>query len=105
MKRICENAGIPQHVTNQNLKTTDATRLFKANVDEQLTMERIGHRSVTGVRANKRTADIWNNVLQCWTVNSCAKGNRIPRDNILSRNLITVSMFSSVTIYMYNSWN
>lgn len=44
MKRICENAGIPQHVTNQNLKTTDASRLFKANVDEQLIMERVYQR-------------------------------------------------------------
>ena len=58
MKRICENAGIPQHFTNHSLMATCATRLYEANVDEQLIMERTGHRSVTGVRAYKRTADM-----------------------------------------------
>lgn len=58
MKRISEKAGVPHHVTNHSLRATCATRLYEANVDEQLIMERTGHRSLNGVRAYKRTSDI-----------------------------------------------
>ena len=58
MKNIYSQAGLSsQMVTNHSLRATCATRLFHANVDEQLIMERTGHRSVTGVRAYKRTSD------------------------------------------------
>ena len=58
MKTIYSEAGLSsQMVTNHSLRATCATRLFHANVDEQLIMERTGHRSVTGVRAYKRTSD------------------------------------------------
>ena len=33
-----------------------ATRLYQAGVDEQLIMERTGHRSLDGVRSYKRTS-------------------------------------------------
>ena len=36
---------------------TSATRLFDAEVDEQLIMMRTGHSSTDGVRAYKRTSD------------------------------------------------
>ena len=36
---------------------TSATRLFDAEVDEQLIMTRTGHSSTDGVRAYKRTSD------------------------------------------------
>ena len=57
MKRICEKAGVHHNVTNHSLRATCATRLYESNVDEQLIMERTGHRSVSGVRAYKRTSD------------------------------------------------
>ena len=56
--RMCVNVGIPGVKTNHSLKATCATRLYQENVDEQMIMERTGHRSIGGVRAYKRTSDI-----------------------------------------------
>ena len=42
--------------TNHSLRATTATRLLHAGVDEQLIMERTGHRSTDGVRSYKRTS-------------------------------------------------
>ena len=53
--RLCQEAGIEGFFTNHSLRTTAATRLFEAGVDEQLIMLRTGHRSATGVRSYKRT--------------------------------------------------
>lgn len=58
MKRMCENAGIQGNKRNHSLRATCATRLYRAGVDEQLIMEKTGHRSVVGVRQYKRTGDV-----------------------------------------------
>lgn len=58
VKNMCTAVGIQGNKTNHSLKATCATRLYQANVDEQLIMERTGHRSTAGVRAYKRTSDI-----------------------------------------------
>ena len=58
VKRMCASAGIEGHKTNHSLRSTCATRLFEQGVDEQLIMERTGHRSTAGVRSYKRTSDI-----------------------------------------------
>ena len=50
-------AGFEGHYTNHSLRVTSATRLFDAEVDEQLIMTRTGHSSTDGVRAYKRTSD------------------------------------------------
>ena len=55
--RLCQGAKIPGYRTNHSLRATAATRLFHASVDEQLIMERTGHRSLEGVRSYKRTSD------------------------------------------------
>ena len=55
--RICKSAGIPGYKTNHSLRATSATRLYQSGVDEQLVMERTGHRSLDGVRSYKRTSD------------------------------------------------
>ena len=68
IKRLCETAGIKGYFTNHSLRTTAATRLFEAGLDEQLIMQRTGHRSVQGVRSykrmtetlKKRTSDVLN---------------------------------------------
>ena len=52
--RICEAACIKGYFTNLSLRTSAATRFFDAGVDEQLIMQRTGHRSVQGVRLYKR---------------------------------------------------
>ena len=39
VRRLCESAGFNGHFTNHSLHTTSATRLFEANVDEQLIMD------------------------------------------------------------------
>ncbi|XP_067654082.1 uncharacterized protein KIAA1958-like [Haliotis asinina] len=54
--RICGQAGILGRKTNHSLRATAATRLYEANVDEQIICEQTGHRSDV-VRVYKRTAD------------------------------------------------
>jgi hypothetical protein len=56
VKRMCEKAGIPGYKTNHSLRATTATRLYSEGVDEQLVMERTGHRSIEGIRSYKRTS-------------------------------------------------
>jgi integrase len=58
MKLLCESAGIEGAKRNHSLRATCATRLYQAGVDEQLIMERTGHRSVDGVRQYKRTSNM-----------------------------------------------
>ena len=41
--------------TNHALRATAATRLYQAGVDEQLIMEKTGHRSLEGMSSYKRT--------------------------------------------------
>ena len=67
---VCKSAGIEGYKTNHSLRATAATRLYSSGVDEQLVMERTGHRSTEGIRSYKRTSseqqqavsDILNNV-------------------------------------------
>ncbi len=56
MTRLCAAAGIGGFKTNHSLRATAATRLYQSGVDEQLVMERTGHRSLEGVRTYKRTS-------------------------------------------------
>ena len=42
--------------TNSSFRASAATRLYQAGVDEQLVMERTGHRSLEGVHSYKRTS-------------------------------------------------
>ena len=55
--RLCESAGIQGHKTNHSFRATTTTRLYHSGVDEQLVMERTGHRSLQGVHSYKRTSD------------------------------------------------
>ncbi len=55
VSRMCKAAGIAGYKTNHSLRATAATRLYQAGVDEQLIMEKTGHRSLEGVRTYKRT--------------------------------------------------
>ncbi len=52
----CQKAGISGYKTNHSLRATTATRLYLNGVDEQLVMERTGHRSIEGIRSYKRTS-------------------------------------------------
>ena len=52
---LCKKAGFSGFYTNQ-LRASDATRLYEAGVEEQLLMETTGHRS-EAVRAYKPTGD------------------------------------------------
>ena len=55
VKRLCEKGGVGGFKTNHYLRVTTATRLYQSGADEQLIMERTGHRSIDGVRAYKRS--------------------------------------------------
>ena len=54
---LCKQAGITGFKTNPSLGATAATRLYQSGVDEQLVMERTGHRSLDGIQHYKRTSD------------------------------------------------
>ena len=56
VKRLCEKANIPGRRTNHSLRASAATRLFHANVPEQMIMQVAGHRSTDGVRSYKQVA-------------------------------------------------
>ena len=55
MSSICSAAGISGYKTNHSLRATSASRLYQTGIDEQLIMERTGHRSIEGVRSYKIT--------------------------------------------------
>ena len=55
--RLCKLAGIEGYKTNHSLRATATSRLYQSGVDEQLVMERTGHRSLEGVHSYKRTSD------------------------------------------------
>ena len=63
LSRLCSSAGIAGYKTNHSLCATATSRLYHSGVDEQLVMERTGHRSVEGVRSYKRTSDQQREVL------------------------------------------
>ena len=73
---MCKACGIQGFKTNHSLRATAATRLYSAGIDEQLVMERTGHRSTEGIRSYKRTSsaqqenvsDILNNKKPCTEV-------------------------------------
>ena len=52
---MCKEAGIQGYKINHSLRATAATRLYYASgVDEQLVMERTGHRSIEGITSYKK---------------------------------------------------
>ena len=57
VSRLCSSAGIQGFKTNHSLRVTNATRLYASGADEQLVVERTGHRSIDGVRSYKRTTE------------------------------------------------
>ena len=57
VSRVCQAGGIDGYKTNHSLHVITATRLFQSGVDEQLIMDRTGHRSLDGVRTYKRISD------------------------------------------------
>ena len=57
VSQLCKTAGIQGYKTNHSLRATTTSRLYHSGVDEQLVMERTGHRSIEGVRSYKRTSD------------------------------------------------
>ena len=56
VSNMCKTGGIHGYKTNHSLHATAATRLYASGIDEQLVMERTGHRSIEGVRSYKRTS-------------------------------------------------
>ena len=53
--RLCKCVGIPGYKSNHSLRATAATRLYQVGINEQLIMEKTGHRRLEGVRSYKRT--------------------------------------------------
>ena len=51
-----KECGIQGYKTNHSLRATAASRLYASGMDEQLVMERTGHRSTEGVPSYKRTS-------------------------------------------------
>ena len=67
--RLCKAADIQGYKTNHSLRATVTSRLYQSGVDEQLVMERTGHRSLDGVRSYKRTSskqlEALSDILNC----------------------------------------
>ena len=57
VSQVCKSARITGYKTNHLLRATSTSRLYQSGVDEQLVIERSGHRSTEGVRSYKRTSD------------------------------------------------
>ena len=57
VSRLCKAAGIEGYKTNHSLRATSTSQLYHSDVDEQMVMERKGHRSIEGVRSYKRTSE------------------------------------------------
>ena len=56
VRTMMEDAGYEGHYTNHSARVTCASRLFDAQIDEQLIMARTNHASTDGVRAYKRAS-------------------------------------------------
>ena len=56
IKELCKKANLPGFYSNHSLRSTAATKMYRANIDEQLIMEITGHRSLS-VRSYKRTCN------------------------------------------------
>ena len=77
MGQKCHPLPQPVHITLRttvhSLRATTATRLYQSGVDEQLVMERTGHRSIDGIRSYKRTSTQQQEAL------SDILNNRVPK--------------------------
>lgn len=62
--RLASQLGLQGKITNHSCRATSAMRMFQNNVEEQLVMERTGHRS-NAVRSYKRTSDRQLRNLSC----------------------------------------
>ena len=91
---MCTAAGIQGFRTNHSLRASSATRLYAAGMDEQLIMERTGHRSTGGVWSYKRTTDAQQQAVS--DILNCAKRPNTSTQNPTSHNS-TQSMSSAVT--------
>ena len=80
--RMCKKAGLGGFKTNHSLRVTTATRLYQEGLDEQLIMERTGHRSLDGVREYKRTSREQQEL-----VSAALNGNQMKRPKISGKNI------------------
>jgi integrase len=53
--KLCDKAGLEGFYSNHSLRATAATRMYNADIPEQLICEKTGHRS-DAVRSYKRTS-------------------------------------------------
>ncbi len=56
VKEMCQEAGFQGNYSNHSLRSTSATRMYEAGIDEQIICKITGHRS-NAVRAYKRTSE------------------------------------------------
>ena len=82
VSKMCEACGIEGLKTNHSLRATAATRLYSSGIDEQLVMERTGHRSLEGIRSYKHTSadqkEIVSDILSNTTKKQCTENTLMP---------------------------
>jgi hypothetical protein len=116
VSRLCKAGGITGYKTNHSLRVTAATRLFQSGVDEQLIMDRTGHRSLDGVRRYKRISDeqrqTTSDILNAATNGDCSAPcplSKKPRVNenesSSSFTSITISCISNSQVAISNNFN
>ena len=73
---MCIDAGMEGFYSNHSLRATAATRMYSADLPEQLICEKTGHRS-EAVRSYKRTSSI-----QCVNASDAVQGVKRKSDNV-----------------------
>ena len=107
IESMCKAAGITGFRSNHSLRATSATRLYAAGTDEQLIMERTGHRSVEGVRSYKRTSTEQEGVsviLNC-TYNAIHPGTSAMDSSQHNTVNCNVQYSSTMPTFSFNSCN
>lgn len=111
---MCKTCGIQGFKTNHSLRATAATRLYSSGVDEQLVMERTGHRSLEGIRSYKRTSseqqetvsDILSNPKKACTAEVVLvdENNVMARPAVMPSELTMTSNNNSANISLPNNY-
>ena len=87
---LCTAAGICELKTIHSLWASASTRLYQHGVDEQLVLERTGHRSLEGVMSYKRTSKEQRETL------SDILNNKVPR---IDKHLAVAEVQDQLQVY------
>ena len=100
--QLCTKTGITGRKTNHLLRATCATRVYQEGVDEQLLMEKTGHRSVHGVRSYKRASSEQKKALS-GVLNIGGNPESSSAVTILSQNNLKLTASEAIKGFTFNN--